>query len=362
MQYKPQNPNVLLAITYGSHLYGTSGPNSDFDFKAVYLPSFKQLLLGKDVGVDRFRYTKDGVAVGDNDTMPADGHEAEHFTIHKLVKDYLSGQAYAMEFVYAVLQGAHNTHGGSNKNAIENLCHELHFSLPHKNVQPMVGFAMKQTFDYVRRGERLNAAKNLLGMLKRKFTFHSEALKNMHIRLDLPLTKFETGNTVPVHFTLMDEIAEEANLTIGSTDNQGKIIRTLELNGREYIETTGITHLITAVEKLVDQYGERSTKAGETRYDWKSFSHAVRVYEQVIEHLTSDWITFPRPNARELKEIKAGEWPIEAVKDKLRDLDDRVQSLVSLQQKRNTRFMQERADEILHKYLMQLLVNDKLSN
>src|SRR5574343_88327 len=104
MQYKPNDPSMLAAITYGSHLYGTNGPSSDFDFKAVYLPTLQDLLLGKAMGVKRCRFTKDGAPVGDHDNMPPDGYEAEHFSIHKLVKDYLSGQAYAMEFVLGVMQ------------------------------------------------------------------------------------------------------------------------------------------------------------------------------------------------------------------------------------------------------------------
>ncbi|KPA18196.1 hypothetical protein MHK_001659, partial [Candidatus Magnetomorum sp. HK-1] len=40
--------NELIAITqYGAQLYGIATPNSDIDFKGVYLPSKEQLLLGK---------------------------------------------------------------------------------------------------------------------------------------------------------------------------------------------------------------------------------------------------------------------------------------------------------------------------
>jgi hypothetical protein len=227
----------------------------------------------------------------------------------------------------------------------------------------MVGFAMKQTFDYVRRGERLNDAKKLLEILDRKFLFYSAANSNANIRLDMPLAHASPDGSGVVTSTLMDEIAAETGLEIGvSPQNQNKSMRTLKLNGREYLETTSINHLIAAVEKLIDQYGERSTKAGETQYDWKSFSHAVRVYDQVIEHLNSDWITFPRANAAELRDIKEGRWTIEAVKDKLRELDDTVEFMVSQQPKQDQKYMQERADEILYKYLVKLLVTDKLAN
>ncbi len=362
MIYDPKDPSVLAAITYGSHLYGTNGPSSDFDFKAVYLPSFKELLLGKTFNVKRVRFTKDGQPVGDHETMPADGYEAEHFSVHKLVKDYLTGQAYAMEFVYAVLQGAHESHGGSNKDAVWALCAELHYAAPHQNVQPMVGFAVKQTFDYVRRGERLNDAKRVLEVLNRKFEFYSAATTNALVRLDLPLSHAQDGEVKIVNRTLLDEIAEETGLEIGVTINQGRSTRVLKLNGREYLETTNINHLIAALEKLVESYGDRSTAAGKTQYDWKSFSHAVRVYHQVLEHLNTDWITFPRPETELLKTIKNGEMPIEDVKELLKNLDDEVEFKLSQLEKRDQSVVQERAEEILYKTLMRLLVTDKLTN
>ena len=40
--------NELLRTVYGSHLYGTSTPSSDFDYKVVYLPPLEDVLLGKE--------------------------------------------------------------------------------------------------------------------------------------------------------------------------------------------------------------------------------------------------------------------------------------------------------------------------
>ena len=107
-------------------------------------------------------------------------------------------------------------------------------------------------------------------------------------------------------------------------------MRTLKLNGREYLETTTLPHLITAVEKLCDQYGDRSTRASETDVDWKSLSHAVRVYQQVIELLETETVTFPRQNAVELLKIKSGQVPLDDVKMQLQELDDKVNELLKV--------------------------------
>lgn len=346
------NPNLLTVITYGSHLYGTNGPSSDFDFKGIVLPDYRDLILAKQPRTTRERYTADGVPVKDDENMPANGWESELTPVQKFVHDFLGGQAYAVELAFAVIQGAHTVHApafGTPERRrwmrFSELCEALVTDYRHKNVQGMVGFAMKQTFDYVRRGERYNAACAVLEAVdaiekKAKETgfslFHT-------MRLDAVWT-------APSH-TILDELVARTGLEVGTTMNHDKAMRTLKLNGREYLETTALSHFKGAVEKLVDQYGERSTKAAETDVDWKSLSHAVRVYQQVIEYLQTGHITFPRPNADALKAIRMGQAPLSMVKELLRELDDQVQELTLKSTQPTADELRESADDLLCDWL-----------
>lgn len=38
---------TIVRIIYGSHLYGLSTPESDRDFKGIFMPSKEEILLGK---------------------------------------------------------------------------------------------------------------------------------------------------------------------------------------------------------------------------------------------------------------------------------------------------------------------------
>lgn len=38
--------NKIVELEFGSHLYGTSTPNSDRDYKAIYIPEAIDILLG----------------------------------------------------------------------------------------------------------------------------------------------------------------------------------------------------------------------------------------------------------------------------------------------------------------------------
>lgn len=331
MLYTPRNGDVaVLTIPYGSHLYGTSGPGSDFDFKCITLPLERDLMLGKPLRVTKYKYDADGNPVPEDKPMPDGGYEAEHIPVHKLFSDYLGGQAYAVEFVYATMAGYHEGHlappGTMASRAACSLAEVLRVlgtTYVHQNVNGMVGFAVKQTFDYVRRGERLNAARAVLDVTNdvlAKYAASFTGLKPSQI----PPLRLDSLWSNPPEVRVLDEIATRTGLEVGETTNNNKTMRTLRLNGREYLETTAVTHFASAVEKLVAQYGERSTKASEVDVDWKSLSHAVRVYEQVLDLLRTDMINFPRTNAEFLKKIKYGQLPLEEVKTLLRYLDDQV--------------------------------------
>lgn len=344
MQYNPPVTNLLTAVTYGSHLYGTNSETSDHDFKAVYLPDLHDLILAKQPRTLRYRFDADGNTLSDSSTMPPNGYEAEHTPVQKFIHDFLGGQAYAVETVFAVVQGAHLLHTpkrGSEESrrfiAFEFLCHRLAKNYVHRNVNGMVGFAVKQTFDYVRRGERLNAAKAVLEVLQHALKFYEKTADERFEKFDANKIRLDTVSHYihPVsHFveaqTLLDHVARETGLELGETSNQNKKMRTLKLNGREYLETTTLPHLINAVEKLCDQYGDRSTRASEVDVDWKSLSHAVRVYQQVIELLETGFITFPRKNAKFLLDVKKGHHDIEDIKKLLASLDDKVNALLEV--------------------------------
>lgn len=156
--------------------------------------------------------------------------------------------------------------------------------------------------------ERLEKARKLLHVL-------TELLQNVGskvtLRLDTPWTQSET---------YLDEVVRRAGCELGTTTNNGKVMRTLKLNGRDYLETTTVEHLRAADQKLVDSYGHRSQAAAEAEVDRKSLMHAVRVYQQALELLRTGALKFPRPNAEQLLRIKTTV-PLEEVKVLLLDLE-----------------------------------------
>lgn len=301
----------LFQTRYGSHLYGTSTPTSDIDEKVVYLPPLEDVLLGKKLRIYKTRVDAEGNPVSDTAQMPDGGVEVEYIPFQTFCRDFLNGQTYALECAFAHLNEVTPLYWV--KALVEKFL--------TANISSMASFAMKQTFDYVHRGVRLEKARKLLEgidtlLRDEKDGFFADVTDGRQLRLD------HVKGTKVLHV-----LARHAALELGTTVNNGKEMQTLKLNGRDYLETTTLEHLRTAVQKLVDSYGHRTQAAAENEVDRKSLMHAVRVYEQCVELLTKGRIIFPRYNAHALLTIKTGEMPLEDTKEWLLALDEVVQKL-----------------------------------
>jgi predicted nucleotidyltransferase len=346
--------DVLFQVTYGSRLYGTNTPTSDTDLKSVFLPAIDDLLLGRKLGTSKTRVHSDGSPVPDKSSMPDNGVEHEYFPLQTFVRDFVQGQTYALEMAWAVL--ANGPDGHTLQAARE---HELMVELVEKfgncSVYSMVSFAMKQTFDYVKRGERLEQARELLDVLNVCMEMFDclDAMdpgSYLNPRLDTVLPDGEK---------LLHKLSRETNLELGTSVNNNRAFETLKLNGREYLETTAVSHLVLAVQKLVSEYGERTNRAAKEVVDYKSLSHAVRVYEQALELLDTGRLTFPRPNADYLRSVKQGLVPLEEVKARLLELDEEVLAKQeSSTQRRKTPELVEASEEWLLTKLRQLYLLD----
>jgi hypothetical protein len=88
----------------------------------------------------------------------------------------------------------------------------------------------------------------------------------------------------------------------------------LEVCGRKMPMTATVYRALECYEAILKEYGDRSRKASvEGGIDWKALGHAFRVNEEALELLQTGWITFPRPEAGIILEIKSGRKPAEHV-------------------------------------------------
>jgi hypothetical protein len=80
-----------------------------------------------------------------------------------------------------------------------------------------------------------------------------------------------------------------------------------QIVGRQFQSNMNVKNVLPILQKIYDEYGERARLAASNEgIDWKAMSHAVRAANEIAEILTHGTITFPRPEAALLRDIKLG--------------------------------------------------------
>ncbi len=307
--------NTIVKMKFGSHLYGTSTPQSDTDYKGVALPTWEQVALGKIP--KHMEHTSTGAA---NSKNTADDIDTEIFSIHEFIKLALEGQTVALDMLHAPLSMV----SGYNYLWRYIVLHKDKFYT--KNSSAFVGYARKQAAKYGVKGSRLRAAEDFILWLKE----------------------------YPVDMRLADAIADVPFQTREHVQfEQGKNgIWQYVVCGKALQVTCTIGYCLPVIERYYTAYGDRARKAANDEgIDWKAVSHAIRAACQIKELLVFKRITFPRPEAALLLDIKNGKIPYRIIGKMLDDLIDEVEVLTAesdLPEKPDVKFWNDFLLKVVH--------------
>lgn len=296
---KVSKETTMLVVPTGSRLYGTFGPSSDYDFKAIVQPSLDDLLLNRKL--TNRKEKPEGH--GPQDKMTAGGHETEYLPLQVFFDDFFNGQTYALEVAFAVKQGLHTSY---NPDLSTNLPCEFCFNddiqmmtelIDHfltKNVKKMMGYAVSQARLYGVKTERYGAVKAVVDLIDAYAFPNDQKLKESLLNCPDLLAKLLALPHVKL-------------IKIMTGDGSNTEIDAIEITGKQYPLTNKLVTICVSMEKVLGAYGERVKEFEGQGVDWKALSHAIRIVEQVVELSTKGTITLPRPNADYLRRVKAGE-------------------------------------------------------
>lgn len=303
----------IVKMKFGSHLYGTSTPASDTDYKGVALPTAREVLLGK--VPKHIENSTTGAAFSRNTSEDVD---IEIFSLHQFIKLGLEGQTVVMDMIHAPLHMCEEydalwVHITKNK-------HKFYSN----NVGAFLGYVMKQTAKYGQRGSRLNDVKLVLDWL---------GTKNSDYKLaDCNRDNFPVGENIK----FVDD---------------GIKIPYYDICGKKVQITNTVGYVIPIFEKFYKNYGQRTMDAANNlNVDWKAVSHAFRAAYQIKELLTEGNITFPRPEAKFLVQVKTGVLDFKELSPLLDDLVDEVKELrdkSTLPDKPDVKFWEEFIMEVM---------------
>jgi len=152
--------NTLVKMLYGAHLYGAATENSDLDYKGVFMPHADDLLLCS-VPKSYSASTKKGVV----ERNRPDDIDSEFYSLHYFIKLALEGQTVAIDMLHAPPECI------IDSSPIWRRIVKNRSKFYTKNLKAFIGYARRQASKYGTRGSRLNAAQEMMDLLK---SYHSD--------------------------------------------------------------------------------------------------------------------------------------------------------------------------------------------
>lgn len=289
----------ILTIRFGSHLYGTSTPASDLDFKSVHIPLARDILLQRVRGSVS---TKRPKAEGEKNY--AGEVDEESYSLQRFLGLAAEGQTVALDVLFAPDCAAVEPPSIEWRQIILNRRRLL-----TKRSAAFVGYCRQQCNKYGIKGSRVATARSALKLLDAAVTAGAHQ----------KLAEYESsiGAFVDSHEHTAVTPIEQAS---------GTVIKHWDVCGRKLQFSTSVKHARDVVQRLVDEYGHRAIQAERQEgVDWKAMSHAVRVGTQAIEFLRTAHITFPLPNAEHILAIKTGRLPYQEVASEIEALLEDVE-------------------------------------
>jgi hypothetical protein len=267
---------ILVKIKYGSHLYGTATPSSDLDIKGIYIPCAQDILLQRIKPAASQTIPKPfGVKNTSNDI------DYELYSPEKYLSLLAQGQSVALEMLFAPAD-AMLTHPHQKWADIKALAPRI---LTKKSAS-FVNYCRQQAIKYCLKGSRLAATRLVFEVL-----IASESQYGGSAKLSCALEDLK-------------QLTRKSEFIALGGDAESLYF---EVCGKKSLLNASIKSARLIIQKIIDGYGDRALAAESSNgADWKALSHAVRVAYQAIEFLKYHHMTFPRPEAAHLIEIKQG--------------------------------------------------------
>lgn len=292
--------NIVYTTIFGSRLHGTETPQSDTDWKSVYLPELKSLLRGHRI---KNSVKTTGIT---NEKNGADDEDHEHIPLQVLAEDFLKGQIYALEVVFSVLNPEHVKSSLYDERFVV-FCQELSKKFLTRDIHAMMGYAHGQSEKYGIKGSRLNSLRAFHEVVERFSPNNSEQKIGENLEF---LAEVEAVSDKYLFRTLYD----------GFTTDRGEAPKdpAISLLGKIFPFEINFAEASHRTNRMLAGYGNRSVSAAKADgKDWKALSHALRITWQAYDVLTLQQLKFPFEKDRRdyLVEVKLGQRPFDEVRN-----------------------------------------------
>jgi hypothetical protein len=277
--------HVVVEMVFGSHLYGTDTPESDRDYKGVYLPTKKEVLLSRTP-----KNISDSSKRSDGKNTHYDV-DREWYSLQYFVDLGRVGETAVLDMLHAPDDMLIQTSPIWD----EIVRHKDKFYT--RSLKALVGYAKRQAAKYGIKGSRVSDIERVLGVLN--------SVDSLDTRL----------------CDIWDYLPEGEHIHILPSEDER--FQFFQVAGRKYLERMKVKDVKESVATMYAAYGNRARDAALNKnVDWKALSHAIRAAMEVIEILEDQTITFPLKEAEYVKEVKGGRL------DYIKEVAPRLESLI----------------------------------
>ncbi len=287
--------NLIVKMKFGSHLYGTATANSDTDYKGVFIPTKRQLLLGR---IPKCVSSSTG---SQNRKNSSDDVDWEVYSLHYFLELACAGQTVALDMLHAPDEMLLITTDTWKFIVTQRS------RFYTKNLSTFINYARRQASKYGIKGSRLHSVEDVLSVL-------------------------QTADPESRMREIWDRLPRLEHAVELGRDPNG--MRQYQVCGKAFQESATVGYVMPILQRFLEEYGARARLAAENKsIDWKAVSHALRAAVQVRAILTHGTITYPLPEATFLREVKEGHLDyLTVVAPALESLMTEVELLVSQSQ------------------------------
>jgi predicted nucleotidyltransferase len=267
-EFKSQYPDyqVIFLHVAGSKLYGTNLPSSDTDYRGIFIPSLKDIIVGNYLD----HWTGDTSDRTKKNT--ADDIDITLWSIQKFVKLLSVGDTNAFDTLFAF-----GTHAQIYTHPLMSELFHKKIRLYPKSLRSFFGYALGQVRKYSVKGDRLHAVKELAD--------------NIHT-LNSPDLKIKD---------VLDTLPKNEHLSVTS-DDTATYYKVLD---KRFIVNITLGEFYDKLKETINSYGARAQQAKEQgSVDWKAMYHAFRVIEECKQLMLTGHINFPLDTADFLIKVR----------------------------------------------------------
>ncbi len=267
--------NIICKMIFGSHLYQLNSSESDTDYKSVYLPTKRQLILNQYKKVMQYHSSDDCTKNSNQDV------DEDIIALPEFIRQAVKGETYIIDMLHC------NDKCLISTSIIWQDLIENRKKFYTKNMKAFLGYARRQASKYGIKGSRMGALESVYNIVK-DYNYNYSA----DDRLESIWKKLSVND-----YCYFKSVENE----LSGTQNFYSVLDSC------YQDKMSLHLFVKSIIDKWNSYGERARKAKDNEgIDWKAVSHALRASYQLRSIYKNGDFEYPLDETSIILEVKKG--------------------------------------------------------